>query len=224
MKNIDEYFDKYHQIIRKNDSYEFNANSIPTFFDEINFNDLIIKKGHHYYDSYFKTDSLNFILRSTNCIDLALLIIESVFHQKNNDITIHLSNPESDIALIKIRYSHYNILDHHINYFHKADKYEYISREIAKHPWTMIRCDDKLLPIFQLTNKQECTVNDDDWKNRDTIIITGFDFGMILFADLLLNIGSEKQKRNEFVLEDENGFRGVGPGSAEVVIWLSGIT
>jgi len=73
-----------------------------------------------------------------------------------------------------------------------------------------------------LTNKEECLVTEEEWENRDTLIITGSDLGMILLAELLLNISNPKQENNEFDLECENGFRGIGPGSVEVKFWLPG--
>jgi len=42
------------------------------------------------------------------------------------------------------------------------------------------------------------------------------------FAELLLNASRPSNRELEFALECELGLRGVGPASAEIVIWLPG--
>ena len=43
-----------------------------------------------------------------------------------------------------------------------------------------------------------------------------------MFAELLLNAGLEDNQKLEFRLAGECGYRGVGPGSAELALWLPG--
>lgn len=65
-------------------------------------------------------------------------------------------------------------------------------------------------------------VTDEEWNGRDIVRCTGSDHGNILFANLLLNASHPEEERNEFALESECGFGGVGTGSAEAKLVLHG--
>ncbi len=63
---------------------------------------------------------------------------------------------------------------------------------------------------------------DEEWNKRDTVKIFGRDTGMVLFAELLLNAALPQNDEDEYELEGEGGFRGVGINSAEVKMFLPG--
>jgi hypothetical protein len=63
---------------------------------------------------------------------------------------------------------------------------------------------------------------DEEWNKRDTVKIFGKDTGMVLFAELLLNAALPQNEEDEYELEGEGGFRGVGINSAEVKLFLPG--
>lgn len=78
------------------------------------------------------------------------------------------------------------------------------------------------LPCFGLTNMKDIVITEEDWRNRDTIRSFGNDEGTALFAELLLNVGQSENRIDEYELEGEGGFRGVGVCSAEVRLFLPG--
>ncbi len=63
-----------------------------------------------------------------------------------------------------------------------------------------------------------------DWESRDTVKIFGTDIGMVKFAQLLLNAAQPENEEDEYELEGESGFRGVGRNSAEISMFLPGHT
>ena len=61
-----------------------------------------------------------------------------------------------------------------------------------------------------------------DFETRDTVVVHSSDHGTVRLAELLRNVGLEDNEQDEFQLEQGGGFRGVGPLSAELQIWLPG--
>jgi hypothetical protein len=58
--------------------------------------------------------------------------------------------------------------------------------------------------------------------SRDVCVGFGCSVASALFAELLLNASMAANDELEFELEGEQGVRGVGPGSAEITLWLPG--
>ena len=73
-----------------------------------------------------------------------------------------------------------------------------------------------------LTYLDRSVITEDEWAKRDTVKGFGSDRGSVLFAELLLNASRPRNPLDEYALEGELGFRGVGPGSSEVHLWLPG--
>ena len=60
-----------------------------------------------------------------------------------------------------------------------------------------------------------------DWQQRDQVKIFGSDAGLVLFAELLLNIGLPQNEETEFALECESGGnRAVGVNSHEANLFF----
>lgn len=97
----------------------------------------------------------------------------------------------------------------------------YYPSETTKHPW-ISDCDTSDLPVFALSNAEDCVgPSDADWANRDTIWIA-ISPGMFRFAEFLLNAGCSWNEVRDYALEGDAGYRGVGPLSAELRIFLPG--
>ncbi len=80
-----------------------------------------------------------------------------------------------------------------------------------------------LLPLFTLTDAANVAEPcDNDRDARDTVRCAGSDYGSVLFATLLLNLGRTAETTREMVVEGEYGYGGVGRGSAEITLWLPG--
>ena len=98
----------------------------------------------------------------------------------------------------------------------------YFPLETKKHPW-MYDCCTHDLPILGLTNEEDCVgESENDWNARDAIWILGAIYGTVRLAELLLNAGCSWNPVREYALEGDSGFRGVGPTSAELRIFLPG--
>jgi hypothetical protein len=69
---------------------------------------------------------------------------------------------------------------------------------------------------------QDCSTTEEDWENRDTVIGFGNDEGSVRLAELLLNASTPQNQVDQYDLEGEAGFRGVGELSAGVTLFLPG--
>ena len=92
---------------------------------------------------------------------------------------------------------------------------------MGKHPFDDC-ADPRELPCFGLTNREDFLLTEEHWKGRDAVHGFGTDHGRALFAELLLNAGRPESSTDEYELEGEGGFRGVGIQSAEVRLYLPG--
>jgi hypothetical protein len=87
-----------------------------------------------------------------------------------------------------------------------------------RHPTPLPQPEDQ--PHLELTDADEA-----DWADsakRDTVVGFGNDRAVAWLADMLIDVGSHDSGVVEVDLESFAGFGGVGPGSAELRIWLPG--
>lgn len=126
-----------------------------------------------------------------------------------------MSHPHSEIKSLILENVHQNINELTAGYHTQPLAFQYYPQLPAKHPFDKSILP-KDLPCFELSNSENLNFNEDDWKRRDIVKIFGNDVGMVLFAELLLNLSLSENEQDEFELEGEGGFRGVGINSAEV--------
>ena len=99
---------------------------------------------------------------------------------------------------------------------------DYRPHHPTRHPWATEHPDPDDLPVLYLTDHNEDVFTDAEWQTRDTVVGFGGLEGTARFARLLLDVGHLDATRDEYVLEGEAGVRGVGPCSAELMLWLPG--
>ena len=180
---------------------------------------LYIEKRAHHYEYTYQVDRLNFFAHKPTLTHLGLLLLAVVFHPHPPEVVIELTHSASDVKNIIIG-NEYRDLEHLSGGYHtRPYGFVYYPRETHKHPFDKnIRPVD--LPCFGLTNMKDFVVTEDDYRNRDTVRCFGSDAGDVLFAELLLNAGQPQNLTDEYELEGEGGFRGVGVLSAEVTLYL----
>lgn len=204
-----------------NESFTLTSETLPILPSEIETQNLYIKKRSHIYDSSFKIDSIGFNARKETYRYLGLIILATVFHSQTSEIVVKLNHPESDILNLIIEYKHYDLANPYPGYYTKPLYFEYYPALSWKHPFG--KCiDPEHLPCFSLTNMKDFHNSQDDWKNQDTVRIFGSDKGMVRFSELLLNAALPQNEEDEYQLEGEGGFRGVGINSAEATLLLPG--
>lgn len=204
-----------------NESFIFTPENLPIPPSQVETQNLYIKKGSHIYHPSFKIDSIGFNAHKETYRYLGLLILSAVFHPQPSEIFIKLNHPESEISNLIIEYAHLTLDNLYNGYHTKPFAFEYYPALSWKHPFD--KCiDPRHLPCFSLTNIEDFINSDNDWKNRDTVKIFGSDIGMVRFAELLLNAALPQNEQDEYELEGESGFRGVGINSAEVTLLLPG--
>ena len=81
------------------------------------------------------------------------------------------------------------------------------------------------LPVFRLTNQEESIFTDDQVQAGDTVVGFGLEEGSVRLAELLLNMSLPHNSVNEYVLEREGSYRGVGTQcrSTFFLAWKCGV-
>ncbi len=217
------YSDLAPRLPSQTDGYEsitLSSENLPLPPAEMASDNLYILKVDHVYNDWFKVDMLWFFARKETYRYLGLLILSLVFHRVS-EFKFRLNHPHGEIKSLIIEYAYRNIGELTAGYHTQPFAFEYYPQLPDKHPFD--RCVlPKELPCFELSNSKNLSFTDDDWKQRDTVRIFGSDTGLVLFAELLLNLSVPHNEQDEFELEGESGFRGVGINSAEAKLFLPG--
>ncbi len=211
----------------RGEGVELTADNLPVLPAKIETSNLYLTRSSHTYHPSFKIDSIGFNAHKETYRYLGLLILSAIFHPQHSEITIKLNHPETEVSNLVVEYYRSELGKLSGGYHKKPFAFKYYPELTSKHPFD--KCiNPRNLPCFALTNLEDFVNSEDDWKNRDTIRISGggktvcTDEGMILFAELLLNVGLPQNEQDEYALEGENGFRGVGINSAEAILLLPG--
>ncbi len=203
------------------DGYTFTSQNLIVPPSQVETQNLYIKKGSQIYHPSYKVDSIGFNARKETYRYLGLLILSVIFHSKLSKVLVKINHPESEISNLIIEYAHLTLDNPYPGFHTKPFYFKYYPELSWRHPFD--KCiDPRHLPCFSLTNMEDFHNSDDDWKNRDTVRIFGSDTGMVRFAELLLNAALPQNEADEYELEGEGGFRGVGINSAEVTLFLPG--
>lgn len=203
------------------ESFTFTSKTLPVLPSELETHRIYIKKSQHIYNDSCRYDLLYFNAHKETYRFLGLLILSAIFHPQPENILVKLNHPESGITNLIIEFSHSDLTDLSSGYYTKPFAFEYYPAITWRHPFDKCVTPENL-PCFSLSKLEGFAHTDDEWKKRDTVRVFGKDIGMVLFAELLLNVALPQSETDEYQLEGEGGFRGVGVNSAEVTLLLPG--
>lgn len=179
------------------------------------------RKLYHDYNGWYKADALWMYLSPSKCRELGLFLLAAGFHRPRRTTTLSISHPDSAIRRISLFESSAQIDDPPVGLTMVPLALRYYPKETEKHPW-MYQCGAQDLPVLALSNEDDSVgQTDDDWAKRDTIWMYP-DYSTLRLAELLLNAGCSWNQVREYALEGDAGYRGVGPMSAELRIFLPG--
>lgn len=182
---------------------------------------ILFRIAYHDYDGSYRADALWMYLTQRKCRELGLFLLAAGFHGPDEDTVLTITNPGSGIRRIIVRASELRLDDPPHGLSMMPFALRYYPSETTKHPW-LYHFNIWDLPVFALSNEDDC-VGQSEWEraSRDTIWLDIF-AGTFRFAELLLNAGCSWNEVDEYALEGDAGYRGVGPRSAELKIYLPG--
>lgn len=181
---------------------------------------LCITKYLHFYGD-FPVDGVSFEGDKAALGRLGLLIFSVALRPRQPRVTLNLTHARSTVRRLIIAPAS-RAVETMPGLHLSPERFNYYPSTVTKHPWlhaSLRPCD---LPILYLTNERETVLTPNDLETRDVAVGFGGIEGSCRFAELLLNASRPTNDELEFALESEIGFRGVGPGSAEITIWLPG--
>jgi hypothetical protein len=199
--------------------FVFSEQNLPIPPEQIDTNTFYIQRRDHGYDDYFRADQLWVFADKQTLRYIALLTLSVIFHAHIDQIHVHITHPWSDIKHLIIRFIHPSLKNPHTGYATRPYIFTYFPKYMSRYPWLFEDNKVQDFPTLFLTNLQESVI---DWSQRDTVIGFGGDTGTIRFAELLLNASLPDSTTDEYVLEGEGGYRGVGIHSAEVRLLMPG--
>jgi hypothetical protein len=215
----------------KEDHFIFSGENLPEVPPLLVTHDLVMKRTEHHYGDCIRIDQVHFYGSGETHRQLAVLILATVFSGKSQRVMLDLENKHSTIKHLEINHGGFNHADPW-DYERKPHRFVYhptIPQRVPRD-WP---ADDRDLPMFDLDFSQASKhhpINDMD--KRDKVEITGEDNGLVLVAELLLNIGlpacdvkasdKEMPPDKSYVLESFPGHHNVRKWSAEALFHLPG--
>jgi hypothetical protein len=180
-------------------------------------------KGFHEYESWaFRADSIHVHAHKPTYRLLGLLIMAVVFHGEPDEVQIELTHPASTIKLLIVESPYRAPYGMVPGYNTRPYVFNYWPSTTTRFPWPP-PVDPSKLPCFYLTNRENnIGPTEQDRANRDTVRGFGTDEGSVRLAELLLNASQPDNPVDEYDLEGDGGWRGVGYLSAEARFWLPG--
>jgi hypothetical protein len=208
------------------ESFIISAAALPQLRPRLTTDQLVIRAGRHGHHSYTHVcvDELHIQAQKRTYRLLGLAFLAKVFHPEPHEVQIQLTNPHSPVRTLVLDYDQAQGWNLVTGYDKRPYQYSYEPQPVTL---STARLDERffpawLLPLFTLTDVMQVAGPCDDRDVRDTVHGAGSDYGNVLFATLLLNLGRLTETIVEFGLESEYGYGGVGRGSAEIRLWLPG--
>lgn len=220
--DLDHILNDFISDIPSDENIIFFSDNLISLPDHLFTDKMYIKKVKQAYDSYYRADALWFYAYRNIYRKLGLLILSVIFNEKQARLSLHLTHELSQIKRIIIEFDHKTLSEVLPGYTTRPYAFNYAPQTIQKYPWRTQNIEPSDLPCFLLTNSEQNVITDQDWESRDTILGFGTDVASVRFAELLLNLSSPQNTNDEYVLEGEGAYRGVGIHSAEARLFLPG--
>lgn len=152
---------------------------------------------------------------------LGLLVLSSIFHRQPASVSLCLTHPRATLRRVLIGHDWDEAPD--MPGFHESPLRHNFSPEwhVNRHPWTHRPLAPRELPVLYLTPED---LFSDVVELEGRVVGVGFGHcaASALLADLLLQLSLAKNQQDEIDLEGEWGFRGVGPNSVDISLYLPG--
>jgi hypothetical protein len=200
----------------------FSAENLPSPSNILTTPKLAIGATEHHYDSSIRIDTLHFYAAPTTYRQLGVLLLACIFHLHEQVVVINLTNPHSKLKHVEIDYKG---LTHGAawGYVKRPLRFTYHPQFAQPRPdWPQ---HEHYLPQFSYTFSRENKSHPvEDLDKRDSLVISGEDEGLILLAELLLNVGlvNNNTPLEAIELEGFPGHRRVRTWSAEAQFHLPG--
>jgi len=211
--------------------FAFSSKNLPVPPTVLSTDDLIATRTEHRYAYNVIIDVVNFYATGKTYRQLAVLILAALFSDGCERAELELSNQQSRIRRVEILTGGLRNKPCW-GYAVRPERFTYHPQIPERWPRSW-KLDERELPIFDLDfveGQPHHPVNDLD--KRDRLEMRGQDVGLMVVAELLLNIGlpvcSQKAINGPvppdmtYVLESFPGHRRVNPWSAEAQFHLPG--
>jgi hypothetical protein len=196
---------------------EIPAPSLPNLAPSYFTQSIAVKKTYHYYEHYYRAESLEFFVSRTDCQRLALAMLAIVM-RKADILVLHLKHPDSQIRSLRVPQPRSEVNRLGLQYV--GTKYVYSPTNAMADLTSHARTGDK--PVFKLCASTP-HIEPRDWEKRDVVEVDASDVGLLFLIQMLLDLGCGPADRTELELSFSGGSESsVGPRSAEARFWLPG--
>ena len=199
----------------------FFADSVPVPPAKLSCDSLLITRGAHCYDGHSTVPVIHVQAPRETYRQLGVLLLATVFH-RGCDVEIELTHKHATVKRLLIEKP--EIMSWPSPYKVRPHSFAYWPDERTRHPW--MNEGPENMPCLNFDEDPNGIVK------ATTVIDFSHDRGRVMLGELFLDIGceglptdgchTEGEPTDEYHLEGECGFRGAGPGSAEMSFWLPG--
>lgn len=189
--------------------------------------------GVSQHDGSAVTDRIHLYGQRDTFCSLGWLVLAGVLHDISGEIEISLANEVDVDSLARNGSSESRLVRTIVIGFEELTRrrpgclsvepmgFSYWPSAPSLHPWSSnLPSDPTSLPVVYRADRQGSAVS----HIRDVLFGFGTARGSVRVAELLLNMKYGEDQHDDHVLEDERGFRGVGPGSSELALHTPGST
>jgi hypothetical protein len=194
---------------------------------------VVVYRGGSSYNTHFHVDGVVLFADKGVLRALGVLLLATVFHPSPAVVEVQLSNPSTEVTLLRTRSSGKVSEAGHDGLWVTPTDFTYVPYYPDRAPFTyeLGKVPVAYLPSVILTNRRELQTGEDR-ADLDTLLIgddpdgpiPGWEVlqGKLRLAELFLNAGLPGNERNEYDLESEFGTRGVAAWSHELRIRVPG--
>jgi hypothetical protein len=183
--------------------------------------DRLCLTWHYRFQSYGSpTEMVSFEATKATYRHLGLLVLAAVLHREPARVHVSLNHPRSQVQQLVVELWNGDADDPGLIQVPVA--FNYYPGAPGRHPWTHDGVSPEQLPNLYLTKDGDDIISADELSSRNVAVGFGQAAAACRMAELMLNASLSTAAPVEYDLEGESGFRGVGPGSAEIRLNLPG--
>src|SRR3954452_2916700 len=117
------------------EDFVLSAQTLPISPPQMRTSKLLISKGVHGYNGWYRADSLWCQASRHTYKHLGLLILAALFHPQASKVHVELTHPDSEIKNLVIDFEHISSDDLTPGYHTRPFALNYYPEETQRHPW-----------------------------------------------------------------------------------------
>lgn len=201
--------------------FMFTGGMLPRPPEVVSSERLVALIGDHYYNTLYRADVIRFFATPETYRRFGIMLLTLVFATDSSQTEITLAHTTSDIGRLSVLPPRPR--EEVSGYLTAPKSFQYNPRRVENrsmpygHPF-----DECVLPCFDLAWSPGRSSRREERPHKNAVSVHSGDIGLVLLADLFLNLGLQSDGSDAIRLETAawSGSPGVGRFSAEVEFYF----